>query len=212
MLSVDWGSYPYVTASDCTVDGLAKGAGLSARDVDYSLGVVKAFYMTRVGDGPFPTEIDGELGEEIRREGDEYGATTGRPRRVGWLDLPLLRYAKQFSGRKVALTKIDVLGNQPTIMICSGYRYTGPDYNFAGRLLQDGDILSIAIPQAEVMKHCQPVYMEFPGWNCDISGAKNWSDLPKAVLSLIYFIREAADVEVVMVSVGKDREQTIFRP
>lgn len=242
MLSVDYGTYPFVTASDCSTAGLAKGAGLSLRDIDRVIGIAKAFYMTRVGGGPFPTEIGGEqsaewcatrgvtreterakypsvtltekdpfgLGIAIRQAGHEYGATTGRPRRTGWLDLPVLRYSSRITGKEIALTKLDVLSQCPVIKVCVGYTYTGPDYRVGSKFLTNGNHLRIAIPMAEVLRHCQPVYEEFPGWMSDISGVRSRRDLPQQLQRLIDFVEVSADVRATLLSVGPDREQTIF--
>lgn len=246
LLSVDYGTYPFVTASDCTIHGLAKGVGLSERDVDLTIGIAKAFYMTRVGEGPFPTEmghdrsakhcatkgvtretekaqypdaslsqgnhVDGDfkLGIAVRRVGNEYGATTGRPRRTGWLDLPLLRYSSRITGRYVALTKLDVLSGCPVIKVCVAYRYKGPDYRIEGKMLRRGEVLSEAIPSNDIMQHCSPMYEEFPGWKEDIGGAKKREELPRELLNLIAFVETRAEVEARLLSVGPDREQTIF--
>ena len=169
-LSIDYGTYPYVTSSDCTIGGLAKGVGLKEQDVDLTLGIVKVPYMTRVGEGPFPTEIGGQksaewcgtpgvtktteqekypnatvnetdeflLGIGIRKAGHEYGATTGRPRRTGWLDLPFLRYGLQFSSRDLILTKLDVFDEAENISICTSYIYEGPGFNLGKEILTKG--------------------------------------------------------------------------
>jgi adenylosuccinate synthase len=238
MLSVDHGTYPYVTSSDCTVQGLAKGVGLRERDVDLTLGIVKAFYMTRVGEGPFPTELGGgrsaehcdvsnrkaeeqmggdlndpdefKQGIAIRQKGNEYGATTGRPRRTGWLDLPNLRYSKRFAGPNVILTKLDVLDGAISYKICTAYTYTGPDYVFGERTLRSGDVLKVMIPDIEVMRHCEPVYEELPGWDEEIRHVREYADLPDELRVGVDFTEEEADVNVSILSVGPDREETIF--
>ena len=244
LLSVDFGSYPFVTSSDCSIQGLAKGVGLTAKDVDLTIGIVKAFYMTRVGEGPFPTEMGAggsavwcahnnreaeekryptvsldPTGDEflfgiaVRRAGAEYGATTGRPRRVGWLDIPLLRYSSQIAGvhgKTVALTKLDVLDRCPVIKVCVGYRYNGPDCHVGQLTLRNGDTLKTAIPNDEVLRHCRPVYAEFPGWMTDISAARTRGELPPKLLELIEFVEMEAGVKTILLSVGADREQTIF--
>lgn len=254
LLSVDHGTYPYVTASDASLAGLAKGVGLLSSQVDLTLGIVKAPYMTRVGEGSFPTEMGGtqsnewcgrmaasiaradgfksvrdleadayglvtlddpdefKLGVAVRIVGDEYGKTTSRPRRTGWLDLPLLRYARQFNGPDVVLTKLDVLSRCPTIKICVAYRYDGPNYWVDGEdILTRGKEIQTAIPADEVLKHCRPIYREFPGWRCDISQAKSVDDLPPELINIIKFIEGEAGVKARVLSVGSDREQTIFR-
>ncbi len=253
MLSIDYGTYPYVTSSDCSIHGLAKGVGLSADVVDRTLGIAKAFYMTRVGEGPFPTEMGGErsaewcgtkgishtienekfpslsletdgiiypsdgnefeLGIAVRKAGNEYGATTGRPRRTGWFDIPLLRYSREIAGRhglEVALTKLDVLGKCPIIKVCTAYKYTGPDFRFGRCHMRRDDVLSVAVPSNDIMSHCQPIYREFPGWLSDISGARSRKELPKELEALISFVENEAKVKAALLSVGPDREQTIF--
>jgi adenylosuccinate synthase len=242
LLSVDYGSYPYVTSSDCSVKGLAKGVGISEKEIDLTLGIVKAFYMTRVGEGPFPTEIGGEKSEEwcrrkdvtkefesesfsgdsvnnsnqflqgigIRVAGNEYGATTGRPRRVGWLDLPLLRHAIKYNGQNIILTKLDVLDDCEVIKICSGYKYTGSPYNSGQKTIRFGDIIRTAIPKAEVLKHCQPVYEEFEGWKTDITGIRKLEDLPEKLEELCRYISVETDTNIRILSVGPDRNETIF--
>jgi len=241
MLSIDYGSYPYVTSSDCSIPGLAKGSGLSERDVDFVLGVVKAPYMTRVGGGPFPTEFGGEESEKwcashtrqdeereyqdasvndknefrqgvaIRRVGGEYGATTKRPRRTGWLDLPLLRYAVQTNGRSVVLTKLQVLDNVDTIKICEQYVYNGNDYQLGNRTLRREDRLDVAIPDAEVLRNCAPVYREFSGWKTPTADIKEYDALPRKLRDIVEFIEQSAGVRAWILSMGPDREQTILR-
>ena len=241
LLSVHHGSYPYVTSSDCSVAGLANGAGLTAGDVDETLCIVKAFYMTRVGEGPFPTELGGNAsadwcrthtkddeardysaatvndtdefaqGVAIRRAGGEYGATTGRPRRTGWLDLPVLRYAKQINGPEIILTKIDVLSGCQKIKLATAYRYDGPDYRYGETTIKKGDRLTTALPDSFILDHCQPEYQEFDGWSEDISSITTYDALPAAVREIINFIEKETATQAVIISVGPEREQTIFR-
>jgi adenylosuccinate synthase len=242
LLSIDYGSYPYVTSSDCSVRGLAKGVGLLEKEIDMTLGIVKAFYMTRVGGGPFPTEIGGKESEEwcasntkndeqyeypdadvnslnqleqgiaIRKIGNEYGATTGRPRRTGWLDLPLLRYATQTNGKNIILTKIDVLNDCDTIKICDSYIYDGPDYNIGNQTLSKGRVGSyVEFPNSEILKYCWPEYKTFPGWNSDISNIKEYSNLPSNLKNIISFIEDSAKVNVKIISTGPERGETILR-
>ncbi|NTW22394.1 adenylosuccinate synthase [Candidatus Falkowbacteria bacterium] len=242
MLSVDHGSYPYVTSSDCTDQGLAHGVGLKDKHIDLVLNIAKACYMTRVGGGPFPTEIGGHAsadwcaesgvnrriekdnypfatvnsqqgflqGIAIRMAGDEYGATTGRPRRVGWLDLPVLRYATRQCGRDVILTKLDVLSGCETIKICSHYQYVGEPFNYGADTIDTGYEVKVAIPFAEVMDKCEPVYAEFPGWCCDISAIREYDELPIALKEIVAFIEKQTDVRVRIISVGADRDATII--
>lgn len=245
MLSVDYGSYPYVTSSDCSVHGLTKGVGLTVADVDKCLMTAKAFYMTRVGEGSFPTEMGGprsalwcgtkgmcraaeerefpftsldpagpefEFGIAVRQVGREYGATTARPRRVGWFDLPLLRYSlgiNRSSKQELALTKLDVLDNCPEIKVCTAYCYQGPDYQINRRTLRAGDLMDVAIPHDEVLQHCRPVYTAFKGWMSSTSHLKAWSELPPPLSYLVNFVRGSTGVKVSLLSVGPSREQTI---
>lgn len=242
LLSVDYGTYPYVTSSDCSVSGLAKGVGISEKNIDLTLGIVKAFYMTRVGEGAFPTEIGGEDSAEwcgrkgvtknlekesfvggsvnnnnefeqgiaVRLAGNEYGATTGRPRRVGWLDLPLLRHAIKYNGQNIILTKLDVLNECEVIKVCDEYKYTGHTYFSGQRTIKAGEIIKTAIPSAEVLKYCQPVYKEFGGWKKDITGIRSWQDLPKKLKELCQYVSASTDTNIRILSVGPDRNETIF--
>ena len=210
MLSIDHGSYPFVTSSDCTVAGLAKGVGLKESDVDLSLGIIKGFYMTRVGCGPFVTESGAEESERwcnggvankelekekygtpsinhpddfvqgvaLRQIGFEYGATTKRPRRTGWLDLPLLRYVLGFNSKDIVLTKLDILNDCKEIKICGAYEYRGGTCEYAGETIETGAILIKAIPDAAIMKYCKPIYKTFAGWQCDLSECQDFDDLP----------------------------------
>ena len=238
LLSIDHGTYPFVTSSDCTVAGLAKGAGLTMADVDISLGIIKGFYMTRVGCGPFPTELGGEASDEwcnfggsreaeemtyvsindkdeykqgvaIRKAGNEYGATTRRPRRVGWLDLPLLRHAMLSSGPDTILTKLDVLNGLDVIKVCTEYVYNGPLYRFGRHVINNGDPLSVAIPAVEVLEYCQPVYTEFPGWKTSLVGRKA-EDLPTELLAIKTFIEKQTGMNAKIISTGPKPEETIF--
>lgn len=229
LLSIDHGIYPMITSSDSAIAGLAKGVGLSERDVDIVFGIVKAPYMTRVGEGVFPTELgvpeddslypDADINSDdvieqcvaIRSTGNEFGATTGRPRRIGWLDLPLLRYSLQFGGDKLVLTKVDVLDKCKTIKICTEYIYDGPDYDLGGSiLLRNGDIVSVAIGDDWIMSHMKPVYETFPGWVSDTSQIRDADKLPANLKIIIEFIESSVATRVAIVSVGPERDQTIF--
>jgi len=246
MLSVDKGNYPNVTSSDSSPQGLVRGVGLEDSDLDLTLTVLKAFYMTRVGNGPLPTEFGGNDSAEwcgtyteklginrekekqlvpeasvndpdpfrqgiaIRQEGDEYGATTGRPRRPGWFDLPMTRYAKKHCGPNVVLTKLDVLSSCETIKICVEYIFDGPDYHYGDTTIKRGDRLEVAIPYNDVLKHCKPVYKEFPGWMCDIRGARTLKELPAKLLNIFDYVKDATHIEPQILSVSPDREKTII--
>lgn len=236
LLSIDHGTYPFVTSSDCSIQGLAKGVGLSEKQVDLTLGIVKAFFMTRVGEGPFPTECGGvasatwcntkganravELekfgtisvndpdplrqGIGIRMAAREYGATTGRPRRVGWLDLPLLRYAVQTGIQGLILTKLDSLDGCEVIKLCTAYEYQGPDYQLGERTLRRGVRIDVAVPHSDVLQHCQPIYQEFPGWHAA-------AEQPRELMTVIEYLEAEVGKPAVILSVGPDRDQTIVR-
>ncbi|MDO8593230.1 MAG: adenylosuccinate synthetase [bacterium] len=242
LLDIDMGTYPYVTSSNCSPSGIARGAGLDEKDIDLFLGVVKFPYMTRVGEGPFPTEFGGSKSAEwcgkdgitkekekliygevsindadgfnkgvaVRSAGNEYGATTGRPRRTGWLDLPLLRYAIEHNGPNVILTKIDVFDRCEEIKICVAYRYEGPHYNLGDIFLAHGTVLLTAVPEAEVLKYCQPIYESFPGWLCDTSQIRSFNNLPRLLKNIIGRVVKLSGMNPKIISVGADREQTIF--
>ncbi len=197
MLDIDFGTYPFLTSSNASACGVPAGTGVPPRLVGGVLGVVKA-YTTRVGAGPFPTEIAGELGDRIRENGGEFGATTGRPRRCGWLDAVALRYALAINGTDfLAITKLDVLDDQPTLKICTAYRYGGR--------------ASEAFPSdLALLEGCEPQYEELPGWQCDITGAASIEDLPPPALSYLSRIEQLLGVPIAVVSVGNERKQTIL--
>ncbi|MBM3257275.1 MAG: adenylosuccinate synthase [Candidatus Liptonbacteria bacterium] len=243
LLSVDIGTYPYVTSSDCSMRGLVQGVGLRERDVDLCLGIVRGFYMTRVGEGPFPTELGGTKSAEwcgkgevtkvveskefpeasvndkdpflqgvgMRKAGNEYGATTGRPRRTGWLDIPLLRYSMEHSGPEAIFTKLDVLDECEEIKICTKYDYQGPEYRWGKTLFHPGMTLDKAVPDPELLGHCVPIYESFPGWKESISGIREYKAMPAKLKTLVSFVEKAAGLRVRALSVGPDREQTIVR-
>jgi len=240
LLDVDHGTRPFVTGSNCTPGGMSRGAGLDRSDIDLELGIFKGFYETRVGEGPMPTEYGGirsadwcriatkqqeaeRFGEvsvndpneffqgiAIRREGDEYGATTKRPRRTGWLDLPLLRQALLWSGPNVVLTKLDVLNNCERIKVCYKYRYDGPAYHYGNKVLNRGDLLDEAIPSAEVLRHCVPLYESFPGWKKNLRGITTYSGLPSELRFILEQVVKTTKITPRIISIGPDREETIF--
>jgi len=242
-LSIDYGTMPYVTSSDCSIPGLAKGAGLSERNVDLVIGVVKAPYKTRVGGGPFVTEMGGKKSAQwctdykrtkeieqaeypdadvnsedefiqgigIRKAGGEYGATTGRLRRVGWLDLPWLRYAMQTNGNDIVLTKMQVFDGVNRIKICDSYTYNGLAYNLAGKTLSKGDILHTAPTDLDVLQYCEPNYNTLPGWNTRTEDIKSFYKLPKNLKGLVKYIEENTGANIRILSMGPDRSQTIVR-
>lgn len=196
LLDVDHGTYPYVTSSSTCAGGACTGSGVSPRDIHEIVGISKA-YVTRVGSGPFPTELLDATGEQLRQTGGEFGATTGRPRRCGWFDTMVIRYAVRVNGLTgIALTKLDVLSDFDTIKVCTGYTYQG-------KALE-------TLPAAlEVFENCQPVYEELPGWRADITGAKTFADLPENAQKYVRRLEALAGCPIVMVSVGPRRDQTI---
>ncbi|SHJ78239.1 Adenylosuccinate synthetase [Anaerobranca californiensis DSM 14826] len=195
LLDIDHGTYPYVTASNPVAGGVCIGAGLGPSKIDKVLGVVKA-YSTRVGDGPFPTEIFDKTAEEIREIGREYGTTTGRPRRIGWIDTVILRHAKRVSGLDyLAITLLDVLTGQPKIKICTVYEIDGVKVEHFPATI-------------EKLQKCKPVYEEMDGWTEDISNITSFEDLPLNAQKYIKRIEELVGVPVAIISVGPKREQT----
>lgn len=196
MLDIDYGTYPFVTSSSTCAGGACVGSGVSPRDIHEIIGISKA-YVTRVGSGPFPTELDDEFGEMLRTKGGEFGSTTGRPRRCGWFDALVARYAVRINGLTgIALTKLDVLSGLKTIKVCTGYAY--------------GDSVLTEIPASmEIFAQCRPVYEEFPGWNSDISGVRRFEDLPANARNYIGKLEELAGCSIMLVSVGARRDETI---
>ena len=196
LLDIDYGTYPYVTSSNPTIGGVMTGGGVSFREIKKVWGITKA-YQTRVGNGPFPTELDEELGSEIREAGGEYGATTGRPRRCGWLDLVALKYVCDLNGLSdILLTKIDVLSKQKELKVCTHYLYKGK---------KTMDFVS----DGEELYTCKPVYKKMKGWDTDITGVRKYKDLPAAAKTYIKFIEKYTGVKVSMVSVGPERDQIL---
>ena len=196
LLDVDHGTYPFVTSSSTCAGGAATGSGVSPRQIHEIIGISKA-YVTRVGSGPFPTELLDDTGEELRRIGGEFGATTGRPRRCGWFDAMVIRYAVRVNGLTgIALTKLDVLSEFDTIKVCTGYTL-------------DGVALESLPARLESFEACQPVYEELPGWKCDITGARSFEELPDNARAYVRRLEQLAGCQIVMVSVGPRRDQTI---
>ncbi|HOJ37773.1 MAG TPA: adenylosuccinate synthase [Ignavibacteriales bacterium] len=196
-LDVDFGTYPFVTSSSPTAGGACTGTGIPPTKISNVFGIVKA-YTTRVGNGPFPTELLDETGELIRKEGAEFGATTGRPRRCGWLDLFLLKYSAMVNGiTDVAITKIDVLSVLDEIKVCVGYELNGKK-------------LERFNPDPFVLNDVKPIYETFKGWKTPISDIKKYEDLPKEVKEYLTFIKKYCNFNLHSVSVGPKREQTIL--
>jgi len=198
MLDIDHGTYPYVTSSNPTCGGVLTGTGAGPKSIDRIIGVAKA-YCTRVGEGPFPSEDQGEHGNYLRERGHEYGATTGRPRRCGWLDLVALRYAARINGTThLALTKLDVLSGLEEIKVCVAYEYEG-------KKLEDYPADTWMLSQVK------PVYRTFKGFSKDTSKAKSMEDLPQAARDYVQFIEDQTGLPVMMLGVGPDRKETIFK-
>jgi adenylosuccinate synthase len=198
LLDIDHGTYPYVTSSNSTIGGVFTGLGVGPRAIDGVLGVAKA-YTTRVGEGPLPTELTGDIGNRLRETGQEFGAVTGRPRRCGWYDAVAVRYAVRINGLDaLALTKMDVLDGLPELQVCVGYRSRG------GVLREmPGDVGQLA--------GCEPVYEMLPGWSTPTSGARRFDDLPREAQAYIARIEEITGVPAAIVSTGSAREDTIIR-
>lgn len=196
LLDIDHGTYPYVTSSNTTAGGAAVGVGIGPTMIDSVVGVVKA-YTTRVGEGPLPTELDSPLQEQVRELGGEYGATTGRPRRCGWFDAVVVRFATRVNGLTgLAVTKLDVLDTLPEIRIATGYQA-------GGQAIEDfpGDL--------ELLSDAEPVYETMPGWQTSTAGARTWSDLPQAARDYLERIAELTETPIWYVSVGTRRDQII---
>jgi len=198
LLDIDHGTYPYVTSSNASVAGVWPGTGISPRGIGNILGVVKA-YTTRVGAGPFPTELTGGLGDQIREQGNEYGTTTGRPRRCGWLDAFAVRYAAAVNSLDgIVITLLDVLGGLPELKVCTGYTVDGAPLE--------------AFPSDPVtLARAQPVLEALEPWPDDISSARSFDELPPAAKAYVQRVEELVGVPVRMISIGPDREQTIRR-
>ncbi len=195
MRDLDWGIYPYVTSSNPTAAYASSGAGLPARAIDRVIGVVKA-YSTAVGDGPFPVELLDGVGERLRTAGEEFGATTGRPRRCGWFDGVAIRYAAWLNGMTgLAITKLDVLDEFASLKICIGYQ------------LPNGEVVHDTMPDTPVLYTVTPIYEEWPGWMQSTANCRHWDDLPKEARNYIHRLSELAGTKVDYVSVGAERDQ-----
>ncbi len=196
LLDIDHGTYPFVTSSNCVAGAAAAGAGIGPHHLHYILGITKA-YTTRVGGGPFPTELSDGVGELLRQRGQEFGATTGRPRRTGWFDAAALKRSIQLNGVSgLCITKLDVLDGVEAVKICVGYEVEG----------RMSDILPVG---AEELERCVPVYEELPGWQESTVGVKSYKGLPKAARAYLQRIEELCAVPVDLISTGADREETI---
>ncbi len=197
MLDIDFGTYPFVTSSNPTAGGACTGSGVSPRSIDRVIGVLK-LYTTRVGEGPFPTELLDADGETLRRRGGEFGATTGRPRRCGWFDAVIARYAQRVNGVDFwAMTKLDVLDEFPVVKICTGYRR------------DDGFVYQTFPADLDVLKRCEPVYEELPGWQCETSKITSYDALPENAKRYVNRILELVGGKLGILSVGPARETTL---
>lgn len=197
MLDIDHGTYPFVTSSNTVAGSVCPGAGVGPHRLDYVLGITKA-YCTRVGSGPFPTELLDATGEELRRKGNEFGAVTGRPRRCGWFDGAALRRAVEINGlRGLAVMKLDVLDGMDTVKLGVGYKV-------------DGQAVDLMPYGADAAARCEPVYEEFPGWKESTFGVTRWEDLPKSARDYLQRLSEVAGCPIALVSTGPDRNQTIL--
>ena len=197
LLDVDFGTYPFVTSSTTTAAGACTGLGLAPNRINEVIGIFKA-YVTRVGSGPFPTELNDELGQFLRDQGNEYGSTTGRPRRTGWLDLPALKYAVEVNGvTKLMMMKADVLSGLKELKICTAYKYRG-------------EIIK-HLPYSLDQKLLEPVYIKMDSWKDDLTEMHTETELPNELKTYTKFIEKYTGVPVVLISVGPDREQTLWK-
>ncbi|HEX6488653.1 MAG TPA: adenylosuccinate synthase [Candidatus Dormibacteraeota bacterium] len=198
MLDLDFGTYPYVTSSNTTAGGACAGSGVPPTKVDATVGVLKA-YTTRVGYGPFPTELLDHVGDAIREQGHEFGTVTGRPRRVGWFDACVARYSARVNGAtSLALMKLDVLDGVEQLRICTGYSFRGTVQRH---------------PMANIshLKHCEPIYVDMPGWLEEIGSARRWEDLPAACRAYVEAVEEQCGAPIDLIGVGPRRDQFVVR-
>ncbi len=197
MLDIDHGTYPFVTSSSATSGGAVTGTGVPPTAINMVVGVTKA-YCTRVGEGPFPTELKDDVGEGLRKKGNEFGAVTGRPRRTGWLDLPLLRYSNMINGTGwLVVTKLDVLDDQAEIPVCVGYKI-------------DGKPVEEIPAQISGYEKIEPVYTKLPGWHSTTYGIDSYGRLPEKAKRYLEFVARESGAKIGIVSTGPDREQTMF--
>ncbi len=198
LLDIDHGTYPYVTSSSCTIGGALTGSGLNIKDVERVIGIFKA-YTTRVGNGPFPTELKDDIGEDLREKGREYGTTTGRPRRCGWFDVVAARYSARLNGLDdIALTKLDVISGFDTVKICTHYEL-------------DGKRVDRFPLEASMLEACTPIYEELSGWELDPAYSGSYEELPKKARTYVEYIENEVGVKVGFISHGPERKSTIVR-
>ena len=196
LLDVDHGTYPYVTSSNCLAGQASAGAGVGPQALNYVLGITKA-YATRVGSGPFPTELENDIGERLRKRGNEFGSVTGRPRRCGWFDAAALKRAAQINGLSgLCITKLDVLDGLETLRICTGYKI-------------DGRVTDILPYGADSIAHCEPIFEDHEGWSETTYGVKSWDGLPKSAQVYLKRIASLVGTPIDLVSTGPDREETV---
>ena len=196
LLDIDFGTYPFVTSSNTVAAGACTGLGIAPNRIGDVFGIFKA-YLTRVGSGPFPTELLDETGEEIQKAGNEFGATTGRPRRCGWIDIPALKYAINVNGvTKLMMMKADVLSEFPTIKVCTHYKYNGEVIDYLPYNIEGDKI--------------EPIYKEFPCWKEDLTGKTEMSELPQELTDYVDYLEKELETPISIVSVGPDRTQTIY--
>ncbi len=196
LLDVDHGTYPYVTSSNCLAGQASAGAGVGPQALNYVLGITKA-YATRVGSGPFPTELENDIGERLRKRGNEFGSVTGRPRRCGWFDAAALKRAAQINGLSgLCITKLDVLDGLETLRICTGYKI-------------DGRMTDILPYGADSIAHCEPIFEDHAGWSETTYGVKAWDGLPKNAQTYLKRIEQLVGTPIDLVSTGPDREETV---
>jgi adenylosuccinate synthase len=210
LLDIDHGTYPFVTSSNACAGGVCTGLGVSPKSIDGIVGIVKA-YTTRVGEGPFPTELHDSIGEDLRLKGGEYGATTGRPRRCGWLDIVALRHAIRINGfTGLVVTKLDVLDGMEKIKVCVAYKYKDPTNSCScskqGKACQVTDFPR----QINILNECEPVYIEFDGWTKSTKGATKLKDLPKQARVYLDYIKETLKVDIDIISTGQKRDETMI--
>lgn len=197
LLDIDFGSYPFVTSSNTIAAGACTGLGIAPSRIGEVIGIFKA-YCTRVGSGPFPTELDNAIGEQMRQTGREFGSTTGRARRCGWLDLPALRYACMINGvTQLIMMKADVLSDFEELQVCTHYLFNGEKIDY--------------LPYDISPEYVQPIYTSVPGWHCDLTQLQSETEFPAALAAYIQFIESELQIPITVVSVGPDRKQTILR-
>jgi len=210
LLDIDHGTYPFVTSSNACSGGVCTGLGVGPKSIDGVVGIVKA-YTTRVGSGPFPTELKDKVGEKLRLDGGEYGATTGRARRCGWLDLVALKHTIRINGfTGIALTKLDVLDGMEKLKVCVGYEYMAPANSCSCSKKGKPCKLTDFPEQVAVVEKCEPIYEELEGWSKSTKGAENYKDLPKQAKAYIKYISDKLGVKIDLISTGQKRNEIIF--